>query len=382
MDSPAANRPNHPPRGASKWLAWLPGLAISSAVAAYVLIVFGSHVRVSDSGMGCPDWPLCSGSVGPIYEFHALMEQTHRYIAGIVTILAFLTALLAYRARTHLGQRATTVRPAVFTAGIIVVQIALGAVTVFAGNGAPTVAAHLIAGVAMLVGATVTTVCALVPVRPTQETRPRLGRVGWVAIGAAGVLFVSGSLIVNAEAEQACASFPLCPSGRPGNLIWPHLLHRGIAVLAGIALLMFCVHAWRRWSDIRGAHAVAATLAALVVATATLGIVSALLKAPPGWQDLHLAGAAAVLAASAALASLGWLTGADYPQARPGQGTKQGSTGRSRRSLLQPPHERMRYVVLGGRSRRRWSPVPGRARRHVDSPWRASRGSADTRTTP
>jgi len=322
----------------------LPGLAISTAVAAYVLIVFGSHVRVSDSGMGCPDWPLCSGNVGPIYQFHALMEQTHRYIAAIVTVLAFLTALLAYRAR---AEWTTTVRPAVVTAGIIGIQIALGAVTVFAGNGAPTVAAHLIAGVAMLVGATVTTVCALVPVRPTQETRPRLGRVGWVAIGAAGVLFVSGSLIVNAEAEQACASFPLCPSGRPGNLIWPHLLHRGIAVLAGIALLMFCVHAWRRWSDIRGAHAVAATLAALVVATATLGIVSALLKAPPGWQDLHLAGAAAVLAASAALASLGWLTGADYPQARPGQGTKQGSTGRSRRSLPQPPHERMRYVVLG-----------------------------------
>ena len=315
MNNPVANRPDNPP---SRTNRWLPGLAISTAVAAYALIVFGSHVRVSDSGMGCPDWPLCSGNVGPIYQFHALMEQTHRYIAAIVTVLAFLTALLAYRAR---AEWATTVRPAVFTAGIIVVQIALGAVTVFAGNGAPTVAAHLIAGVAMLVGATVTTVCALVPVRTTQETRPRLGRVGWVAIGAASVLFVSGSLIVNAEAEQACASFPLCPSGRPGNLIWPHLLHRGIAVLAGIALLTFCVHAWRHWSSIRGAHAVAATLAALVVATATLGIVSALLKAPPGWQDLHLAGAAAVLATSAALASLGWLTGADYPQARPGDGT-------------------------------------------------------------
>src|SRR5664279_2068453 len=140
VDNPVADRPDNPPSRTSRWL---PGLAISTAVAAYVLIVFGSHVRVSDSGMGCPGWPLCSGSVGPIYEFHALMEQTHRYIAAIVTILAFLTALLAFRAR---AQRATTVRPAVFTAGVIVVQIALGAVTVFAGNGAPTVAAHLIAG--------------------------------------------------------------------------------------------------------------------------------------------------------------------------------------------------------------------------------------------
>lgn len=307
-----ATRPNHPPRRASRWL---PGLAISSALAAYVLIVFGSHVRVSDSGMGCPDWPLCSGDVGPIYEFHALMEQTHRYIAAIVTVLAFLTALLAYRAR---AQRATTVRPAVFTAGIIVVQIVLGAVTVFAGNGAPTVAAHLIAGVAMLGGATITAVCALVPARAT--VRPRLGRIGWVAISSAGVLFVSGSLIVNAEAEKACASFPLCPSGQPGALVWPHLLHRGIAVLAGIALLTFSVHAWRRWSGVRGARGLAATLAALVVATATLGIVSALLKAPPAWQDLHLAGAAAVLATSMALATLGWLTGADNPAFMPADG--------------------------------------------------------------
>ena len=312
VDIPIANRLNHQPRRSSRWL---PGLAISSAAAAYALIVFGSHVRVSDSGMGCPDWPLCSGNVGPIYEFHALMEQTHRYLAAIVTILAFLTALLAFRARTL---RTTTVRPAVFTAGIIVVQIALGAVTVFAGNAAPTVAAHLIAGVAMLGGATVTAVCALVPFRATSGSR--LARVGWVAIGAAGVLFVSGSLVVNAEAEQACASFPLCPSGQPGRLVWPHLLHRGIAVLAGIALITFSVHAWRRWSGVPGARAVAATLAALVVATAALGIVSALLKAPPGWQDMHLAGAAAVLAASTALATLGWLTAADCPQDRPQAG--------------------------------------------------------------
>src|ERR1035437_3423676 len=126
MDSAVANRIDTPPRRPSRWLR---RLAISTAVAAYALIIFGSQVRVSDPEMGCPDWPLCSGSVGPIYQFHALMEQTHRYIAAIVTTLAFLTALLAFRAR---AQRATTVRPAVFTAAIIVVQIALGAVTVLA----------------------------------------------------------------------------------------------------------------------------------------------------------------------------------------------------------------------------------------------------------
>lgn len=299
----------------------MPGLAVSSAVGAWVLIVFGSHVRVTESGMGCPDWPLCDGKYGPIFEFHALMEQTHRYLAAVVTLLILVTALLALRS----PNRSAAVRPAVFTVAVIVVQIALGALTVIAGNAAPTVAAHLIAGVAMLGGATVTAICALVPARatpdPTQaKSGPRLGPVGWVANGAAGVLFVSGSMVINGVAEQACASFPLCPPEQPGSLVALHLLHRGIALLAGIALLTFAVHAWRRWSAIRGARALAATLAALVVTTAGFGIASALLFAPADLQDLHLAGAAAVLAAAVALATLGWLTCAD--SGSPGDGSE------------------------------------------------------------
>lgn len=302
MDTSEAGRPDTRLHPVSSWLA---GVAIASAVAAYGLIIFGSQVRVSDSGMGCPDWPLCDGNVGPLQEFHALMEQTHRYLAAVVTLLVLATALLAWRSRS----RSAAIRPALFSVAVIVVQIALGALTVIAGNGAPTVAAHLLAGLALLGSVTVTAVCTLVPVR--AATGRRLGRVGWTALGAAGVLFVSGSLVVNAEAEKACASFPLCPPDQPAALVALHLIHRSIAVLAGIALLTFALHAWRRWSVLRGARVLAATLAALVVGTASLGIVSALLKAPPGWQDLHLAGAAAVLAISVALATLGWLAGAD-----------------------------------------------------------------------
>lgn len=298
-----------PTRRPSKWL---PVLAIASAVAGYSLIIFGSHVRVTESGMGCPDWPLCDGNVGPIFEFHALMEQTHRYLATLVTVLVVATALLAWRERRRLP---AAVRPALLTLAVIVVQIALGAVTVFAGNAAPTVAAHLIAGMALLAGSTVTAVCALVPRRDTVG--PRLNPIGWAAIVAASVLFVSGSLVVNAEAEAACASFPLCPTDRPAGVVWLHLTHRGIAVLATIVLIVFAAHAWRYWSALRGARVFAATIVGLLVATATLGIVSALLEAPPVVQDLHLAGASAVLAVSFALAALGWLGGADSSVSAP-----------------------------------------------------------------
>lgn len=295
------------PRTSNKFLnKWLPVLAIASVIVVYALIIFGSHVRVTDSGMGCPDWPLCKGQYGPIHGFHAFMEQTHRYIAAGVTVLVCATALIALRIRN----RPAAIRPAVFTVGTVLIQIVLGAITVFDGNGAPTVAAHLLAGLALLGGATVTAVATLVPRNETSG--PRLNPVGWLAIGAAGLLYLSGSLVVNAEAEKACASFPLCPSGQPGRFVALHVIHRSIAILAGFALLTFALHAWRKWSLHRGARVLAGTLTGLVLTTATLGIFSALLKAPPDLQDLHLAGAAAVLAASVALATLGWLTGADH----------------------------------------------------------------------
>ena len=257
------------------------------------------------------DWPLCDGSVGPIHQFHAIMEQSHRYIAAVVTVLVLTTALLALRA----GKRSATVRAAGFTAGVVVVQIGLGALTVVAGNDAPTVAAHLLTGLALLGGATVTAVCALVDQRPA--TGRRLGRAAWLAVSSSCVLFVSGSLVVNADAEQACAGFPLCPGGQPAGLVALHLVHRSIAVLAGAALLALALHAWRRWPAVPRARTMAATLTTLVVATAALGISTAVLKAPAVLQDFHLAGAAAVLVATMSLAAAGWLSAADTSTSRP-----------------------------------------------------------------
>lgn len=289
---------------------WLPILAVSSAVVVYILIIYGSHVRVTDSGMGCPDWPLCKGRIGPFQGFHAFMEQTHRYLAGIVSILVIATYFLASRIRTRLA----AIKPALFTVAIVFVQVILGAITVFDSNGAPTVAAHLLAGLALLGGATITAVGSLVDKR--ESSSPRLGKLGWSAITGAGLLYLSGSLVVNAEAEKACASFPLCPSNQPLHLVILHILHRSVAFFAVIAMIAFAIHAWRDWSGISGARPLAGTLVGLLAATATLGIFSALLKAPADLQDLHLAGAAAVLTVSVALASVGWLAGADNPTNR------------------------------------------------------------------
>ena len=286
----------------------LAAAAISSAILVYILIVYGSHVRVTDSGMGCPDWPLCEGSVGLIPGFHAFMEQTHRYIAALVTVLVALTAFLATRFKT----RPAAIRPAVFTGATVILQVILGAITVFSSNGAPTVAAHLLAGLALLAGATFTAIATLVP--RVDIAVPRISNLAWIALIGAALLYLSGSLIVNAEAEKACASFPLCPTDQPTRFVVLHLIHRGMVVLASTALIVFAIHTWRKWSHHRGTRFLSGTLIGLICTTAILGILSALKKAPADLQDLHLAGAAAVLSTSVALAGLGWLVGADAPE--------------------------------------------------------------------
>lgn len=278
--------------------------AITSAVVVYLLLIYGSHVRVTDSGMGCPDRPLCKGSVGLVPGFHAFMEQTHCYIAAIVTVLVALTVFLAMRFKT----RPAVIRPAIFTGVTVLVQIILGAITVFSSNGAPTVAAHLLAGLALLAGAAFTAVATLVP--KVDSEGPRLPDIAWFALVGAALLYLSGSLIVNAEAEKACASIPLCPSGQPTRFVVLHLVHRGIVIVASIVLITFAIHAWCNWSHSRGVRFLSGALIGLICTTAILGIFSALKKAPTDLQDLHLAGAAGARSTSVALAGIGWLVGA------------------------------------------------------------------------
>jgi heme a synthase len=65
-----------------------------------VLIVFtGAAVRLSGSGLGCPDWPKCYGKVAPPLETHAVIEYGNRILSGIVGLAAVAAGLLAWRRR-------------------------------------------------------------------------------------------------------------------------------------------------------------------------------------------------------------------------------------------------------------------------------------------
>lgn len=322
--------------------AWLRRLSVITAVVTYFLVILGSTVRVTESGMGCPGWPLCYGALGPIDRFHTLLEQSHRYLAATVTVLVLATALAALR---HQRPRPAATRPAVLAVGVIAIQIVLGAVTVFTHNAPPTVAAHLLMGLVLLSTVTVTAVTALAPAPRHPATR-RLGPLGWWATAGAFLLLVSGSLVVDGGASAACPSWPLCMApGAAAPLVALQLVHRSMALLVGGLMLVFATHAWRRWSWVPGARVSAVALAGLLAVTAAIGGVVGVLGAPPAWQDAHLAVAAAVLVTVITLATLGWLAAADG-QPPPGKGPAHPCT----------PRVGLLYRgAQGGRSRRRES---------------------------
>ena len=258
-------------------------LAIATTIGTFALVVLGSTVRVTNSGMGCPSWPLCYGQVGPIDRYHALLEQSHRYLAGFVAVGAVSTALVAWRSHA----RRMAFGPAAAGAFLVLVQAALGALTVLAKNAPWTVAVHLVVGLTFLGVMVVTSVAAILAPRGSWLPAA-VGRWGWVLLLAMLVTIVGGSLVVANDAGGACPAWPLCPSSAPDLANW-QLLHRSLAGIAGISLLGFVTNRWRATAGRPAWRAAALSSIGLFVAVAAFGAASALTRGAATWQDIHLA---------------------------------------------------------------------------------------------
>ncbi|MHB1509425.1 MAG: COX15/CtaA family protein [Acidimicrobiales bacterium] len=282
----------HGPSRRDPAVRWLRVLAISTLLATYSLVVLGSTVRVTGSGMGCPGWPLCYGQVGPIDHFHSLLEQSHRYLAALVTVLIIGVALLAWRA----GDRARYVRgPALAAVGTIALQIVLGAVTVVTHNAPATVAAHLAVGLLFLGVVTVVVVASFVRPEHSWSWRQAHGRLALVAVVGLFFVLVSGSLVVDGGAQAACRSWPVCSGTRAsGGLVALQLTHRSVVLLGGTLVFAYLVTVHRRRAGHPGLRVLALAGLALLAAQVAIGAVDALLGAPEALADLHLATAGAL----------------------------------------------------------------------------------------
>src|SRR5262249_49274617 len=123
-------------------------LVVAAAVLAFVVVVVGAYVRLSDAGLGCPDWPFCYGQPVPSdiagdALAKAWKEMGHRYLAGTLGVLIIALTLLSWKLR-----RSPWLATAIVA--LVLFQATLGAWTVTMLLKPAIVTAHLLGGMAIL----------------------------------------------------------------------------------------------------------------------------------------------------------------------------------------------------------------------------------------
>jgi protoheme IX farnesyltransferase len=268
-------------------------LSLATALVTYALVVLGGVVRVSGSGLGCPDWPLCHGRLLPPLELHSIIEYSHRSAASLASTLIVVTAVVAWLA---LRRRRDILIPATLAVALLGVQVVLGAITVVLELPPIIVLAHLGTAIALLGAVCVTATAAMLAGGDGDPVAV------WRARGAAAgtfLLILSGSLVVGSGASGACDAWPLCGGGFSiplHQLPLIQLLHRGVAGAVGIGVVLALLALLARHRRDRAVRAtVALTLVALALQVA-VGAAVVTLHLPPVLRGLHLALAAAVWA--------------------------------------------------------------------------------------
>lgn len=301
------------------------------------LIMFGAFVRLTDSGLGCPDWPGCYGKITPIgasghieqaleampygaVSFSkAWIEMIHRYIGSLLGMMIIGIVYFAWRYRKQMGN---TPRLAIFTLIAVCIQGAFGAWTVTHQLMPIVVTTHLLGGMILL--ALMTWLAARE--KTHLSIQPASTRwLPWMAGGLA-LLFVQialGGWVSTNYAALACMEFPTChgvwmppmdfesgyslirglglmPSGEmisQDALTAIHWVHRNFAFLV---FLYLGVLGWKMLSE-PGLRGPAKLLLALLAAQLFTGLTTIFFQWPLLIAVLHNGGAAGMVLASVTL---------------------------------------------------------------------------------
>lgn len=216
--------------GSSKNRITIGKLALVAATMTVGIIIYGAWVRVSGSGLGCPDWPLCDGIELTQLDRPALIEFGHRIYAGFLIAIVALGALLAFRNR---NEDSTTSWIMSISLVAILLQAVLGLLTVMTELHGLVRLLHLLLAMSILGLLTVASVRNLdFPQLPT----PKLSDATIVLIIGALLILIGGS-IVGSGISASCPRFPLCGDG-PGLITTiTHLSHR----ILGLLLIVFLI---------------------------------------------------------------------------------------------------------------------------------------------
>ena len=198
-----------------------------TAFLTFILVVLGAYVRLSDAGLGCPDWPGCYGNLtpahsaaeisaveslqpsGPVTMAKAWKEMIHRYLAMIVGALIAAIMLSAWKNRQPWRQSPLL---ATFLSAAVIFQAALGAWTVTMLLKPAIVTGHLLGGISIL--ALLIWLLHRQPATGNWAGRimasSKLAAFGWGAlIVLAGQIALGGWVSTN-YAALACIDLPTC----------------------------------------------------------------------------------------------------------------------------------------------------------------------------
>jgi heme o synthase len=272
-------------------------LSVAAAAATYLLIVVGGLVRATDSGLGCPDWPLCFGDWFPPAELHAWIEHSHRLIAAVAVgpLVAAVGLITVFSSR----RRDRPLLVAAVVAGILVIlQALLGGQVVIQQLRAELVTIHLAMALTVLaLTLLIAERAASGPLPPPAAGLPS----GLVALTGAAVFaqMLLGSWVSGTGSGLAFPDFPLM-----NGSLWPSLAvsaevvqvaHRALAV-AIVLLVAWTARRVRRAPVAPRARRLAGFAVLLVLVQVALGAANVWSRLSALFVVPHLAVGAALWA--------------------------------------------------------------------------------------
>jgi cytochrome c oxidase assembly protein subunit 15 len=318
---------------------WLRPLTLLTLFLTFDLVLFGAFTRLTDSGLGCPDWPGCYGNAspvgahaaiaaaqsalpsGPVTHGKAWVEMVHRYLATGVGVLILVLTVASWRTRFKSGN--TQARADVWwpmaTLLWVCVQGAFGALTVTMKLFPAIVTLHLLGGLMLLalLGVQTERLGRLQSGRPRVLVPPATRGLMMTTFVLLSVQLALGGWVSTNYAVLACTDFPMCQNSwwpdmhfDQGFQIWRelgltssgenisfaaltaiHFVHRcmAAAVLAGLGLL-----AWRL-APIPGLRIQSRWIYALAAMQVATGMANAVLGWPMAAALMHTGGAAALV---------------------------------------------------------------------------------------
>jgi protoheme IX farnesyltransferase len=274
-------------------------LAALTLATALGLVTIGVIVRATDSGLGCPDWPLCHGQLVPaLDDSKAWIEWIHRTIAVVIGFEILGLAILAFI--DHRDRR-SILWPSLAAVALVGFQAWLGRETVRLGNSGESVTAHLASALILVALLVFLTVRAGYPARiGGRGASQRFTLLAAFATAITFALLLFGSHVTATSSALVFPDWPLMNGSlfpAVTDVTAAHVLHRWVAGIVGVIVVAVAIVAWRTQRD-------RPTLVRLAVGSAVLFLVQVLvggaqvLTQLAAWtQTLHLALGAVIWAA-------------------------------------------------------------------------------------